>query len=494
MNYKMVFSMIGLILRLEACLLLLPTLVAFIYGESTVVYFLITFALTMAVGVIFKLLCKPNDHVIYAKDGFVTVALAWIIMSAFGALPFYFSGEIPSYIDAFFETVSGFTTTGASILTDVTKLSHGILFWRSFTHWIGGMGVIVMVMALFPTASGRSMHIMRAEMPGPIVGKLVPKVRETAKILYLIYIALTILETVFLVFGDMNLFESIVHAVGTAGTGGFGIKADGLASYSAYSQWVITIFMLIFGVNFNLYYLILIGRAKNILKSEELRAYIVIVLLSVAAISVNIFNMYGSVAETLRTSSFQVASIVTTTGFATTDFNLWPEFSKAIIFLLMFSGACAGSTAGGMKISRIVILFKITTNNIRKLIHPRYVGAVQFEGKKLDEDTVKGVNNYFALYFGIIAVLYLIITLDPFNFGEGYNAFETNITAIVSCFNNIGPGLSGVGPMAGYSSYSAFSKIILSVAMLLGRLELYPLIIAALPITWTRSKVRQIEK
>ncbi len=484
MNYKMVISMTGLILRLEAALLLIPTVVALIYRENTVLPFLITIFITLGIGVAIKFLCKPDSQVVYAKDGFVIVSLAWIFLSAFGAFPFVLSGEIPSYVDAFFETVSGFTTTGASILGDVTVLSKSILFWRSFTHWIGGMGIIVLVMAIFPTSSGRSMHIMRAEMPGPIVGKLVPRVKDTAKILYLIYIALTIVQIIVLAFGDMNLFDSIVHSFGTAGTGGFGIKPDSIGGYSAYSQWVITIFMLIFGINFNLFYLILIGRIKNVLKSEELHVYLIIVTFSIAAICVNVYHLYSSFSETLRHSAFQVSSIMTTTGFATTDFNLWPSFSKAILFMLMFVGGCAGSTAGGLKVSRIVLILKIIINNIRKVLNPRAVSSVRFEGKVLDESTRTGVTNYLSLYAITFFIMFLVVSFDRFD-------FETNFSAVAACFNNIGPGFAVVGPTGSFAGYSVLSKITLSVGMLLGRLELYPLIITLMPTTWAVSKTNK---
>ena len=480
MNHKSVLNTLGLMLRLEAALLLLPMVVALLYDEKTVMAFVITIALAFGVGILLKILCKKHDQIIFAKDGLVTVALAWIILSAVGALPFYISGEIPSYIDAFFETVSGFTTTGASILTDITSLSRGLQFWRSFTHWMGGMGVIVLLMAIQPSSSGRSMHIMRAEMPGPIVGKIVPKVRDTAKILYLIYIVLTLAEVIFLLAGDMNLFESLVHSFGTAGTGGFGIKPDSLAGYSAYSQWVITIFMLIFGVNFNLYFLVLIGRASNILKSEEFRAYIGIVIASIAVITYNIYHLFGNFADSLRHASFQVASIITTTGYATTDFNLWPNTSKVILLLLMFIGGCAGSTAGGIKVSRIFIMFKTIGNNLKKMLHPRSVSTIQFEGKTIDESTRRGVGEYLMLYLALYAMFLLLLSFEPFD-------FETNFSAISACFNNVGPGFGAVGPASSFTAYSGFSKIVLSFSMLFGRLELYPILLALMPSTWRKN-------
>lgn len=482
MNRRMIFYMLGQILSLEAALMVFPLAVSLIYREfNSAVPFIISIALSLAVGTVLKLICRSENHTIYAREGFMIVALAWIMLSLFGALPFYISGEIPSFVDAFFETVSGFTTTGSSILTDVEAMSHGMLFWRSFTHWIGGMGIIVLIMAILPTSNGRSIHIMRAEMPGPIVGKLVPKVRDTAKILYIIYIVLTIVQTVLLICGGMPVFDSIVHSLGTAGTGGFGIKADVLASYSPYCQWVIAIFMLIFGVNFNLYYFLLIKRFRAVYKSEELHVYLGIIFVSTALIAVNTRGMFSGISETVRHSFFQVSSIITTTGYSTVDYDLWPSFSKAVIFLLLFVGGCAGSTAGGLKISRIILLFKSLKNSIRKMIHPRAVNAVRFEGKSIDEATQKSVNGYFALYMFILVAVFLLISFEPMG-------LETNLSAAVTCFNNVGPGLAGVGPSMNFAAYTPFSKLVLSGAMLLGRLELYPLIIAMSVSAWGKKE------
>lgn len=472
--------MLGAILRLEAGLMLIPMVVALLYDENTAMAFFAAIAIAFGLGLLLKLISGKRDHLIFAREGLVTVAVAWIILSAIGALPFYFSGEIPSYVDAFFETVSGFTTTGASILTDVEAMSYGLLFWRSFTHWIGGMGVIVLIMAIMPTTSGRSMHIMKAEMPGPIVGKLVPRVRDTAKILYLIYIVLTLVQIIFLWVGDMNLFESVVHSLGTAGTGGFGIKADSIGGYSAYSQWVITVFMLIFGINFNLYFLILIGRVRSVLKSEELRVYFLIVATAIAVICANVYHLFGNFADTLRNASFQVASIITTTGYATTDFDLWPGMSKMILLLLMFTGGCAGSTAGGLKLSRILMMFKTIGNNLRKMIHPRAVTTIRFEGKSVDEDTRRGIGEYIMLYLFLYAAFIFILSFEPFD-------FETNFSAVSACINNVGPGFAGVGPTCSFAGYSVFSKYMLSFAMLLGRLELYPVLLALMPSTWRKN-------
>ena len=483
MNRRMVLFMLGRIIMLEAFILMLPAACSLIYKEKSFFAFLITIVIAFAVAFVLSVLNKPRDKTIFAKEGFVIVSLAWICFSAVGALPFVISGEIPSFIDAFFETVSGFTTTGASILTDVESKSHGILFWRSFTHWVGGMGVLVLMMAIFPTDTGRTIHIMRAEMPGPIIGKLVPKIKSTAKILYLIYIVLTATEALFLLLGGMSPFESIVYSLGTAGTGGFGIKSDGLASYTPYQQWVITVFMVIFGINFNLYYLVLTKKVRSALKSEELWFYLTIVATATVLITVNIYDMYGNTSDALRNSAFQVASLISTTGYATADFNLWPTFSKGILFLLMFMGACAGSTAGGLKLSRVILLFKSVRSNLKHMLHTRSVESIRFEGKKVDNATITNVTSYFALYMLCIAVILLLLCLEPFD-------LETNISAAVSCFNNIGPGFSSVGPMSSYAEYSDFAKLVLSCAMLLGRLEIYPMLLMFSPTVWRNRIVR----
>jgi trk system potassium uptake protein TrkH len=477
----MVFYTVGYIATVEAALLLLPALVSLIYLEKSGISFLITAALSLAVGLAFIFLFKPKSRMIYAKEGFAIVAYAWLLMSALGALPFVIGGAIPSYVDAFFETVSGFTTTGASILTDVEALDNCMLFWRSFTHWIGGMGVLVLVTAVVPNIADRSLNILKAEMPGPTVGKLVPRSRDTAKILYWIYFGMTVILTVLLIAGGMPVFDSIVHAFGTAGTGGFGIKADSIASYSPYLQWVITVFMFLFAINFNLYYLILIGKFRAIFKSDELWFFISLVLISIGAITVNILPMYSGFSEALRTSAFQVCSIISTTGYATADFNLWPELSKSLLVILMFIGGCAGSTGGGLKVARVVILLKSIKKELKRLLHPRSVKAVMSEGKKLDDETLNGVTSYFAVYTLCIMLVFLLLSFEPFN-------FETNFTASVACFNNIGPGLADVGPAASFAQYSDFSKAVLSFAMLLGRLEVFPLLLGLNPLIWKRSK------
>lgn len=472
--------MIGQIIKLEAVLLVLPLAVSIIYRERCALSFLITALASLFVGFAVTLISKPGNRLIYAKEGFVIVALAWLALSAIGAVPFVLSGEVRSYADAFFETVSGFTTTGASVLTDIEGMSHGLLFWRSFTHWVGGMGVLVFIMAIIPSVCDRSIHILRAEMPGPVMGKLVPKLKQTAKILYLIYIVMTVLEMILLLCGGMSLFDSVIHSFGTAGTGGFGIKGDSVASYSPYLQWVIAIFMFLFGINFNIYYLLLVRRFRSVLKSTETWCYIAICLISVAIITGNIYSIYGNLPDSVRASAFQVASLVTTTGFSTADFNLWPGLSKGILFILMFIGGCAGSTAGGLKVSRVVMMIKMIRREFMKMIHPRSVSAVRIEGKKVDDTTLNGVNVYFALYMVIYFAVFLLLCLEPFD-------FETNFTAVAACYNNIGPGFGAVGPMGSFSGYSAFSKIVLSATMLLGRLEIYPLLFALIPSTWTKK-------
>jgi len=472
--------MIGQIIKLEAVLLVLPLAVSIIYRERCALSFLITALASLFVGFAVTLISKPGNRLIYAKEGFVIVALAWLALSAIGAVPFVLSGEVRSYADAFFETVSGFTTTGASVLTDIEGMSHGLLFWRSFTHWVGGMGVLVFITAIIPSVCDRSIHILRAEMPGPVMGKLVPKLKQTAKILYLIYIVMTVLEMILLLCGGMSLFDSVIHSFGTAGTGGFGIKGDSVASYSPYLQWVIAIFMFLFGINFNIYYLLLVRRFRSVLKSTETWCYIAICLISVAIITGNIYSIYGNLPDSVRASAFQVASLVTTTGFSTADFNLWPGLSKGILFILMFIGGCAGSTAGGLKVSRVVMMIKMIRREFMKMIHPRSVSAVRIEGKKVDDTTLNGVNVYFALYMVIYFAVFLLLCLEPFD-------FETNFTAVAACYNNIGPGFGAVGPMGSFSGYSAFSKIVLSATMLLGRLEIYPLLFALIPSTWTKK-------
>ena len=479
MNRKMVFFVLSQLLLAEAGLMLFPFAAALYYREECALALAASAGTAAAAGLLIYLLTRSAKTTIYAKEGFVITALSWLILSAVGALPFYLSGEIPSYVDAFFETVSGFTTTGASILDNVEAMSRGLLFWRSFTHWVGGMGVLVFVMAITKKGSDRAIHIMKAEMPGPIVDKLVPKTRDTAKILYIIYLILTVTEFLFLLAGGMPVFDSIVHAFGTAGTGGFGIKADSIGSYSPYIQWVIAIFMMLFGVNFNLYFLVKEKRFRDAVKSTELRTYLCIILIASLLIGFDIYHDTGSLADTARLSFFQTSSIITTTGFSTADFNAWGTLSKTVIVILMFIGGCAGSTAGGLKVSRIIIYFKMIKREIKKLLHPRTVSSVRLEGRTVDETTISSQSAYLAVYAAAFFIILFILAFDEFG-------FETNFTAVAACFNNIGPGLDKVGPALSFSGYSAVSKLALSAGMLLGRLEIFPLLLAFAPSTWKK--------
>ena len=482
MNYQMIGYVIGRILVTEAALLALPAVTALTYGES-LRPFLLTALLLVAVGLVMGRK-KPARTALYARDGFAVVALAWLLMSAFGALPFVLSGDIPFYVDAFFETVSGFTTTGASILTEIEPLHRGILFWRSFTHWVGGMGVLVFVMAILPMTDGHGMHLMRAEVPGPSVGKLVSRMSDTAKILYGIYLVLTVIEIILLMVGGMPLFDSCIHAFGSAGTGGFSNRNLSVGAYgNAYFDVVIGVFMLLFGVNFNLYYFLLIKRFKDVFHSEELRAYLGIVAAAVIAIAVDILHIYGSVGKSLRYAFFQVSSIITTTGFATADFNTWPTFSKGILVVLMFIGACAGSTGGGVKVARVVILVKSSLADMRKMLHPNAIATVRFEGKPLTERSVRGVHVFISVYVLVFAVSFLLLTLEGFD-------LVTTFTALAACINNIGPGLEVVGPMGNYAQFSPWAKLLLSFNMLVGRLEIFPMLLLCAPSIWKRRIVR----
>ncbi len=479
MNRKMVFYTTGHILILEAILFMLPLLCSVMYNEtSSVIAFAISAGIALGVGLIISAISHTKNKLIYAKEGFAIVALAWLTVSAVGALPFVIGKFIPNYIDAFFETVSGFTTTGATILTDIEAMSHGMHFWRSFTHWIGGMGVLVFLMAILPTDSGRSIHIMRAEVPGPIVGKIVPKIKETAKILYLIYIGLTVIMVGFLLAGGMPFFDSLVHTFGTAGTGGFGIKADSIASYSPYLQWVITVFMLIFGINFNLFYLILIGKFTSAIKSRELWWYGGIIAVSIGAVAINVSHLFFSFGETFRHSAFQVASIISTTGYTTVDFNAWPGFSKTVLLILMIIGSCAGSTAGGLKVSRVILLFKTVKADLKKMLRPRSVNVVKLDGKTVDDATIHSATIYLTTYFIIYLALILLISINGFD-------IETTLSSVTSCLNNTGPAYGKAA--ASYSVFSGFSKIILSLAMLIGRLEIFPILLALSPATWRKK-------
>lgn len=477
MNRRMVCHTVGMIILLEAVLLLPSLAVSLIYKNSCTFAFLLTIGFALAFGGALVFIARPRTKVLYAKEGFAITTLAWLFLSLIGALPFFLSGQIPNYIDAFFETASGFTTTGASILEDVTKLDKGLLFWRSFTHWVGGMGVLAFLMVFLSSLSDRSIHIIRAETPGPMVGKLLPRVKDSSKTLYLIYLVMTVILVIALKISGMDLFESLVHAFGTAGTGGFGIKADSAASFTDAQQWIIAVGMLFFGINFNLYYLMLIRHFKSAIRSTELWVYIGIVSAATAICCFNLAGSFESLADLIRHSFFQVSSIITTTGFSSVDFNLWPNLSKTVLLILMFLGACAGSTAGGFKISRVILLFKNCSAEFRHLLHPRSVGVVRFEGKVVDGETRKGVSSYLAIYTVVFFATFFLISFDGFD-------IETNFSAAAACFNNIGPGFGMVGPMSNFAGYSDFSTLILSFAMILGRLEIWPIIMAFAPSAW----------
>lgn len=485
MNYRMIFNMVGKVLKVEGILLILPTIVAALYAEQCAFALGGTAVGVFIMGFLLAKFLKPKSQLFFAKEGLVTVALAWIFVSLFGAVPFVISGEIPSFVDALFETVSGFTTTGASIIPNVEVISHGLNFWRCFTHWIGGMGVIVFVLAFSERAQDRSMYILRAEMPGPIIGKLVPRARDTAVILYLIYIVLTVFLFVMLLCGGMSVYESACHALGTAGTGGFGIKADSCGSYNAYLQWVLGVFMILFGINFNLYYLLLVRKFKSVFKSSELWTYIAIVVIFTGLISYNISGIYTNLPDAVRTAFFQVSSIMTTTGFSSVNFDLWPTLSKGLLIIVMFTGGCAGSTAGGFKISRIVIVFKKIVNDLKTTLHPRTKTVLKFEGKRLDDETVNSVCSYSIIYIFTFAVIFILLCFDS-NVPQSI-AFESNFTAAAACFNNVGPAFGFAGPASSYTGYSAFSKVVLMFAMLLGRLEIYPMLLSFTPTTWLKK-------
>ena len=479
MNYKMMGRFLALILAIEGVFMLPALIISLCCGETMAVKgFVFTLLIIGSVAAALFLICRGAPSAFYAKEGLVCVGFSWIVLSLAGAVPFYISGEIPSFVDAFFEIVSGFTTTGASILTNVEALSNGILYWRSFSHWLGGMGVLVFLLAFTGgKGQGFTMHLLRAESPGPSVGKLVPKMRTTAAILYIIYIVLTVLDVLFLVAGGMNLLESLCHAFGTAGTGGFGIKADSFASYSPYLQNVTTVFMILFGVNFSCYYLLLLRQFKNVFRDEELRMYFGIILASILLIVWNIRSLYPTLEETVRHAAFQVGSIVTTTGYATTDYDLWPSFSKTILMCLMVVGACAGSTGGGLKVARLLLLLKGLRRNIRQMLQPRKVDVIRNNGIAVDEKILDNTNAYFSAYVLIIFAVFLVISLDGFSIG-------TNFSAVLCTFNNIGPGFEAVGPTCNFSAFSDLSKLVLSFAMLAGRLEIFPILVLFSRNTW----------
>lgn len=480
MNYKVIGYTLGWVLILEACAMLLPLGCAFIYRDIGISSFLISIALCLAFGTLL-IIKRPANSELHAKEGLITVALSWIIISIFGALPFIFSGTVTDPADAFFETVSGFTTTGASIMGEIEHLPKSILFWRCFTHWIGGMGILVFMLAIMPLGDERTMYLMKAEAPGPMVSKLVPKVKSTAMLLYKIYIILTILEMIFLFLGGMPLYDSIVHALSTAGTGGFSIKNDSIAAYnSVYFEYIITIFMLLFSVNFNLYYLLLMRDFKNVRQNEELRYFIAIVCMATILITVNIYRYYPTLEGAFRHAIFQVASIMSTTGFATANFDLWPEFSKALLFCMMFLGACGGSTAGGIKISRFILLLKMILREVRRIVHPRSVNLIKLDGYRVEEDAVRSVTGFIILYILILLVSFMLIALNDFD-------FITNITAVTTCLSNVGPGLNLVGPIENMAFFSPFSKLVLCMDMLLGRLEIFPILMLFAPSIWRKS-------
>ena len=481
MNYKMMGRFMAQILSIEGIFMIPALIISLCYGENGVAKaFGWTMLLILVICIALYLICRGAPSAFYAKEGLVCVGISWIVLSLVGCLPFYISQEIPKFVDALFEMVSGFTTTGASIVPEVEKLSHGILYWRSFSHWLGGMGVLVFLLAFTGgNGQGFTMHLLRAESPGPNVGKLVPKMRTTAAILYLLYIGMTVINVIFLLFGDMPLFEAVCTAFGTAGTGGFGIKNDSLASYSPYIQNVTTVFMILFGINFSCYYLLLLRQFGSVFKDEELRVYVGVILVSIVLIVLNIRGMYPTLEETVRHSAFQVGSIITTTGYSTVDFDQWPSFSKTILLLLMVSGACAGSTGGGMKVARILLLFKGLRRNIRQMLNPRKVEVVRNNGAVVDEKILANTNAYLAAYVIIIFAVFLIISLD------GYSA-GTNFSAVLCTFNNIGPGLEAVGPMCNFAGYSDLSKLVLTWAMLAGRLEIFPILVLFSKNTWKR--------
>lgn len=483
MNYKMMGRILAQILAVEALFMLVPLFISLYDRDGRAIRgFWGGIAAVLAVSALLALLCRNAPEGFRAKDGLVCVGVSWIVMSLLGCLPFCLSGEIPHYVDALFEIVSGFTTTGSSIVPKVETLTRGILYWRSFSHWIGGMGVLVFVLAIVP-ASGRNggftLHLLRAESPGPEVGKLVPRMRQTAMILYLLYIALTVIDVLFLLAGKMPLFDALCTAYGTAGTGGFGIKNDSMAGYSPYLQNVCTVFMLLFGINFSCYYLLMLGQFRTVFRDEELRLYLGIAAGSTVLIAINLRGFYPTVEETIRHAAFQVSSIMTTTGFATTDFDKWPSFSKAILLGLMVVGASAGSTGGGIKCARVLLLFKGLRRNIRQVLHPHKVLAIRCNGRVVDEQVMENTNAYLAAYTVIVLLSFIAVSLD----GE---SLTTNISAVLSCFNNIGPGLDQVGPASSFADFSDWSKLVLTADMLAGRLEIFPILVLFSRSTWKK--------
>ena len=476
MNIRMILYILGWVLCIESLFLCLPLITGLLYGEAVWSAYAIVAGFSLVAGVVLRQL-RPKNTAFYAREGFTTVALSWTVMGLVGALPFVLGGEVPSYVDAVFETVSGFTTTGATILSDVETLSHASLLWRSTTHWVGGMGVLVFVLAIIPLVGGHSIYLLRAESPGPSVGKLGPHMKDTAVILYTIYIALTVLEMTILLFGGMTWFEAINTAMSTAGTGGFGFLNDSMASFSPFIRATVAVFMLLFGVNFNLYYCVYARRPRDFFKSEELWVYVGIAMISTFVITGNILSIEGNLPDALNHAFFQVATIMSTTGFSTADFNQWPELSRMILVALMFVGGSAGSTAGGMKVSRIILLFKSVRREFKLMVHPRAVGVIHFEGKRVQHEVTRSVNMFFITYIGLVVLSVLVLSLDQFD-------FTTNFTATVATLSNVGPGLGAVGPMGNFGDFSVLSKLLLTFNMLAGRLELFPMLLLFMPSTW----------
>ena len=482
MNRRVIAFLLGHILLLEAAVMVPALIISLCMREFDSAWsFAVAIAITAAVGTGLTFI-RPVNKAFYAAEGFVVTALSWISISFFGALPFWFSGSIPSLIDSFFETASGFTTTGASILTDVEVLPYGMLYWRSFTHWLGGMGVLVFLLAVVSVSKGEgySLHLLRAESPGPDVGKMTPRLKQSAKLLYIIYIVLTVIEIILLLAGGMPVFDSFCTAFGTAGTGGFGVKNDSIAGYSQYIQIVVTVFMALFGINFNIYFLVLLRSWKNLFRDEELWGYLGIMLGSILLITWNVAPVFQyNWGEAFQQSAFQVSSVMTTTGFSTIDYNTWPQFSRSLLAMLMVVGASAGSTGGGVKVARIIIVFKLLRKELIRMLHPRAVHTVRISGKTVDNKVGKGVSVFMAAYFAVFTVSFLLISLDNMS-------LETNVTAVVSCLSNIGPGLDVVGPAGNFSQFSPISKLILSMDMLFGRLEFFPMILLFSPRLWSR--------
>lgn len=480
MNYRMIAYLTGTIILIEAAFMTLPALIALIYGEQSGWCFVITLAAAAVLG--FLLTCRrPKKRAMYAKEGFVITALAWIVISLIGAIPFTLSGQIPSFLDAVFETVSGFTTTGSSIVPNVELLDNCMNFWRCFSHWLGGMGILVFMLALVNLGGGQTNHLLRAESPGPSVSKMVPNMRKSAAILYGIYMGITLVQILLLLLGGMPLFDSLCHAFATAGTGGFGIKAASVGYYeSRYLQGVIAVFMMLFGVNFNVYFFLLMRKWGSAVRNAEVKTYFAIIAISTLTITLNVLPMFPHFYDALHHAFFSVSSVITTTGFVTVDFSAWPELSRLILVFLMVIGACAGSTGGGVKVSRMVIIFKAAAFEVRKLLHPGSVKVLTMDGKRISRETIQGVQSYMVVYFAITVVSILLVSLDNFD-------MVTTVTAVEATLNNIGPGLNMVGPVGNYSMFSPLSKVVLTLDMLLGRLELFPLLILLMPSTWRKN-------